>query len=272
MKEVSIEDFRKLYIPPKNSHKGENGKLMVIAGSKLYHGASILPLKVASRIVDLVYFSSTQENIEILSKMKSELCDFISIPRKKIWVFLEKCDCVLIGPGLGENLKTKFLTEKILKKSNKKIVIDADSLKLINPKFLGEKCLLTPQKIEFQRLFGLQANEENVKFMAEKYGCVILLKGPCDIICSPYQCKINKTGNQGMTKGGTGDVLAGLVAALACKNDLFTSACVGAYVNGLAGDRLMKRFSYYYNASDLVEEIPKTLSWLIHKTSRSRTT
>jgi NAD(P)H-hydrate epimerase len=71
--------------------------------------------------------------------------------------------------------------------------------------------------------------------------------------------KVNRTGNAGMTKGGTGDVLAGLIAALACKNDLFLAGGAGAYLNGLAGDRLQRRVGFAYNASDLVEEIPLTL-------------
>jgi NAD(P)H-hydrate epimerase len=64
-----------------------------------------------------------------------------------------------------------------------------------------------------------------------------------------------------MTKGGTGDVLAGLIAALACKNDLFLAACAGTFLNGLAGDRLFKKVSYYYSASDLISEIPKAIKW-----------
>jgi len=272
MREVSISDFRKLYIPPKNSHKGQNGRLMIIAGSKMYHGASILPLKVASRIVDLVYYSSIEENNKIVERMKSELLDFIVIPRKKVVKFVDECDSILIGPGLGENCFTKKMTERLLKRyPEKRFVLDADSLKVLNPKFLGKNCLITPHKVEFQRLFGLPADEERVCFMAKKFGCVILLKGPVDIICSPTDCAVNKTGNPGMTKGGTGDVLAGLVAALSCKNDLFLAGCLGAFINGLAGDRLMKRFSYYYNASDLVEEIPKTMMWLHQKTCRSKT-
>ena len=153
--------------------------------------------------------------------------------------------------------------------SNKKFVIDADSLKVINPIFLNKNCIITPQKKEFEKLFGLEATEKNVKDMAEKFNCIILLKGPTDIICSREDCRINITGNQGMTKGGTGDVLAGLVAALACKNDLYLSACAGAFINGLAGDRLKKKVSFYYNATDLADEIPKVLKEL-NKHSRPK--
>ena len=86
MNRVCIQDFKKLYKPPKDSHKGQNGKLMIIAGSEMYHGASILPLKVASRIVDLIYYSSVPENNRIVQKMKSEFCDFIIVPRKGLFL------------------------------------------------------------------------------------------------------------------------------------------------------------------------------------------
>jgi NAD(P)H-hydrate epimerase len=263
MEKVSEKDFKKLHEPRKDSHKGKNGRLLIIAGSEVYHGASILPLKVASRIVDLVYFSSVPVNRELVKMMKADLTDFIAIPRRKIEKYLKKVDCVLIGPGVGLGWRTKRLTRRLLKKyPYRKFVIDADALKVIKPESLNKNCIVTPHKREFEQLFGVKTTEDNVEKMSKKYNCVIVLKGTKDIICSPQECKENKTGNEGMTKGGTGDVLAGLISALACKNELFTAACVGTFVNGLAGDRLEKKVSHYYNAFDLAEEIPKTMKWL----------
>ncbi len=263
MRKVSPKDFKKLYKPPKDSHKGENGRLLIIAGSEMYHGASILPLKVASRIVDLVYFSSIPRNNEIVNRMKSDLTDFITIPRIKLWKYIEKVDCILIGPGMGKGWRTRRITRKTLKKyPKKKKVLDADSLKVIKPELLNKNCIITPHLKEFEILFKLKPNEKNAKKMAKKYGCVIILKGVEDLICSSEKCKINTTGNEGMTKGGTGDVLAGLISALACKNDLFLAACVGSFINGKAGDRLKKEVSNYYSAFDIAEEIPKTMKWL----------
>ena len=111
--------------------------------------------------------------------------------------------------------------------------------------------------------------DENVKFWEEitekkagKYSCTILLKGSTDIICDSEKCALNKTGNEGMTKGGTGDVLAGLVAALACKNDCFTATAAGAFICGLSGDELYKKVGTFFNASDLCEQIPGTFHHL----------
>lgn len=263
MKKVFSKDFKKIHKPRKDSHKGQNGRLMIIAGSEMYHGASILPLKIASRIVDLVYFSSVPINNELVKMMKADLTDFIAIPRRKVDKYIEKVDCVLIGPGMGTGWRSKRLTKKLLVKyPKKKFVLDADSLKVIKPELLNENCIVTPHKREFEKLFGVKPTGDKIKKMSKKYGCVIVLKGKEDIICSPKECRENKTGNEGMTKGGTGDVLAGLISALACKNKLFTAACLGTFINGLAGDKLEKKVSHYYNAFDLAEEIPKTMKWL----------
>lgn len=259
---VGVGEVKALYKPLPNSHKGQNGKLLVIGGSRLFHAASLWALKVASRIVDMVFYSSVPENNRIVFEAKKEFRDGIVVRREEVEDYVQEADCILIGPGLERVKETKELTERLLGKySEKKWVVDAGSLQMMEPKFLNKNCIITPHAGEFKMLFGISANQENVAKMAEKYGCVIVLKGPTDIICAPKECKVNTTGNAGMTKGGTGDVLAGLIAAFACKNDLFLAACAGTFVNGLAGDRLKERVSYYFNASDLVEEIPRTLKW-----------
>ena len=92
---------------------------------------------------------------------------------------------------------------------------------------------------------------------------MILFKGEKDVVCSPTECVEVAGGNAGMTKGGTGDVLAGLVAALSCKNDVFLAAKAGSFINKKAGDNLFRKVGPYFNASDLCDEIPKVLKELI---------
>lgn len=108
--------------------------------------------------------------------------------------------------------------------------------------------------------------------MAKKYNCTIVLKGPTDIVCGldngerPPTLKLRRVegGNAGMTKGGTGDVLAGLIASLYCKNnDPFLTASAGSYINKKAGENLFKRVGYYFNASDLADEIPIVMKSLL---------
>ncbi len=182
--------------------------------------------------------------------------------------YARKADCILMGPGLSISDETRQLTEYIIKTfKDKIIIIDADSLKVIKPRLLGPNIIVLPHMKEFETLFGVKIKKnlgqrvKETKKAAKKYHCHIILKGQHDVICSPRECKINVSGHPGMTKGGTGDVLAGLVAGLACKNDLFLSACTGAFLNGLAGERLAKKSSYYYSATDLIGEIPKAIKW-----------
>jgi hydroxyethylthiazole kinase-like uncharacterized protein yjeF len=284
---VGPGEVKALYKPPFDSRKGENGKLLIIAGSEKYHGAPLLATKMAGKLVDLVFFSSVPENNELVKKMRSKLCEFIVVPRDELEKFIKRCDAVLLGPGMGISEETKNLTNRLLKKyPNKKFILDADALKLVDlnllslrakrsnpvhvrdrhvPTFVGARddshCILTPHAGEFRILFKIKATPKNVAKMAKKYNCAIVLKGPVDVICSKGRCKFDYAGNAGLTKGGTGDVLAGLIAALACKNDLFLAACAGTFLLGKSGERLFKKFSYYYNPSDLISEIPKTIKW-----------
>jgi len=274
MKQFDPQILKEVHHLSKTSHKGQNGKLTIVGGSKLFHGASLWALKVSSRIVDMVFYASTDENNNLSQELKGQLYDFIAVPRGKASSYIEESDVVLIGSGLpreegreeGEE-STKELTQSLIEQfPNKKWVLDAGSLQTIDVnllKKLNGNVLLTPHHKEFQQLFGAEATDESVKWAADQYGCVILLKGPTDIVCSTTECVLVTGGNVGMTKGGTGDVLAGLVAGLACKNDLFVAAQVGSYINKKAGESLFERVGPYFNASDLCDEIPKVMKQLL---------
>ncbi len=289
MEQVTLVDIRgKLYLPPPSSHKGQNGKLLLIGGSKLFHAASLWALRVASKIVDMVYYSSIPDNNEIVLAAKKEFQDGIVIRRDQIDDYIKEADCVLIGPGLPrkEGLQagdddTRTLTQKLLQQyPKKKWVIDGGSLQMMEKEWIPKNAILTPHKREFTRLFGNPFHfhfnniyyhsdylEKWVSFVdkqAKEYQCVILTKGLVDVICPPVGgCKIVQGGNAGMTKGGTGDVLAGLVAGLYCKNDAFLSALSGSFINKRVGEALFDRVGYYFNASDLVEEIPKVMKKIL---------
>jgi NAD(P)H-hydrate epimerase len=99
--------------------------------------------------------------------------------------------------------------------------------------------------------------------MSEKYKIVIVTKGPTDHVCSPQKCADITGGNAGMTKGGTGDILAALIASFYCRNEAFLSACAGSYINKKAGENLFKKVGYYFNSSDLVNEIPGVMRDLL---------
>ncbi len=261
MKSVTVDDLNQLYLPSSGSHKGQNGRLLIIGGSHLFHAASLWALTVASRIVDLVHYSSVPENNELVAKAKEEFRNGIVVARSDLDAYIEEDDCILIGPGMERNEETEALTNTLLKKyPNKQWVIDAGALQMLDLAVIPNHAILTPHHGEFERLFGKQ----EVPAAAKKYNCLVLLKGEKDIVCDGEgECRIIEGGNAGMTKGGTGDVLAGLIAALACKNDPFLATIAGSFINKCAGDALYKTVGPYFNATDLANQIPKTMKEII---------
>jgi len=271
MQEFNPIELKGLYIPPSNSHKGQNGKVMVIAGSTLFHAAALWALEAASRIVDMVYFSSVTKNNELVKQAKSEFRNGIIIPRSKIEDYMKEADSVLIGPGLPrpegqepEDDDTRELTRQLLQKfSDKRWVIDGGSLQTIEPEWIPEGAIITPHTREFETLFKLRVKVDLVSQQAKKYNCTIVLKGESDIICSPDNCVTISGGNAGMTKGGTGDVLAGVAVGLYAKNDAWLSACAASFFNKRASERLFKTKGYWYNTSDLVDALPVVMKEFI---------
>ena len=259
----------RLYRPEKDSHKGMNGKLLVIGGSRLFHAAAFWTADVASRMVDLVHFSSpVMENNELMRiKAKEKFWDGIVVPWERVEEYIREDDCVVIGPGMvresGEEAGDKDtgdVTNYLLKKfRDKKWVVDGGALQEMDRELLNERMIVTPHQGEFIRLFG----EASIEAMAKKYKCMILLKGVEDVVCNQDKCVKVSGGNEGMTKGGTGDVLAGLVGALYCKNKAWLAAVAGSYINKKAGDRLYERVGPYFNATDLVSEIPGVMKEIV---------
>jgi NAD(P)H-hydrate repair Nnr-like enzyme with NAD(P)H-hydrate dehydratase domain len=319
MKQVTKQELSSLYIPPPDSHKGQNGRLLIIGGSHLFHAASLWALEVASRIVDLVHYSSVPENNALVMQIKGKFRDGIVVPREHIEEYIKEDDCILIGPGMVRVEKSKVKNQKskvsfdktqdrqvkiqkleelkdikdegeqtaaltnylLVKYPTKQWVIDAGALQMMDVSLIPRNAILTPHHREFEKLqfkipclAGRQENskfkttnqnskiEEEVFNFAKALNCIVLLKGPVDIACSHSDCQKIEGGNAGMTKGGTGDVLAGLIAALACKNDPFLATIAGSYINKRAGDELYKKAGPFYNASDLAREIPHTMTQL----------
>jgi NAD(P)H-hydrate epimerase len=276
MKPVMIDDLSALRFAQPGSHKGQNGRLLIIGGSHLFHAASIWALEVASRIVDLVHYSSVPENNDLVREIKKEFHDGIVIPRSDIDAYIEEDDCILIGPGMVRDEDTKQLTHTVLTKyPNKQWVIDAGALQMLDLQDIPKHAILTPHHQEFAGLWeksmsshsqvdeDIQTDEGKVTHFAKQYHCIVLLKGQKDIAGDTEgNCRSIEGGNEGMTKGGTGDVLAGLIAALACGNDPYLATLAGSFINKHAGDTLYKTVGPFFNASDLAGQIPKTLKEL----------
>ena len=240
-----------LKVPKQLSRKGDNGKLLIIAGSKQYHGAPVFSILGARRFCDLTYFLPGDNSPGILASV-------LPIPEPIIVEKPVDADCVLYGPGLG---KAKFPFSKI--KNYPKKVIDGDGFKKVKKSEL-KGAILTPHEGEFQRLFGVASTPNNVAKFAKEYSCTILKKGPTDFISDGKRLIKNTKGNPGMAKGGTGDVLAGLTAALFTVNSSLVAAAAAAYLTSLAGDILYKKQNYAYCASDLAEALPEAY-WQMRK-------
>ncbi len=275
MKNFNPQDLKRLFRPDKDSSKGDNGQVTIIGGSALFHGAPILALKVASRVVDMVYFSSPEPVIgEVADEIKSELSSFIWVPFAEINSYIEKSDTVLIGPGFRrDDALSKKVTEDLLKKfPEKQWVIDGGSLQTMETDYIPKKTILTPNRKEFEMLFksdtryvirdmenDLRRLTSCVSRIASQYHCIIVLKLPETIVCSSKECVVIKENNPGLTKGGVGDVLAGLTVALAAKNEPFLAASAAVFIWKKTASELDKEVGLSYNADDLAEKIPEVL-------------
>jgi NAD(P)H-hydrate epimerase len=262
--QVTKDDLKQLHIPQPDSHKGQNGKLLLIGGSQLFHAASLWSLTVSSRIVDLVHYASIPENNEIVRHAKEEFRNGIVIPRADIPDYIKEDDVILIGPGMERTKETEELTNALVSQyPTKQWVIDAGALQMIDPVKIPQKAILTPHHQEFALLQKKVPDLKTPEQLALHFHCIILLKGIVDTITNGVETKEVGGGNAGMTKGGTGDVLAGLIAALATTNEPFISAIAGSYINKAAGDELYKTVGPFFNATDLANEIPRTMKKLL---------
>lgn len=265
----------KFFIPRKDPSGKRSGQVTIIGGSNLFHGAPLLSLKVASRIVDMVFFASPEKSVgKVAEEMKSKLMSFIWVPWEDVEGYIKKSDAILIGPGLmrfrsekvpeKDRLKSKDsaykesreVTKKFLEKfPDKKWVIDAGSLQTMDAGWIPKDSVLTPNEKEFNILFG----DIEVGKAAQKYDCTIVSKGKFDLVCSSSECFEIRGGNVGLTKGGTGDVLAGLTVSLLAKNEPLLTAASAAFVVKASAEALYKKVGMNYNADDLADKIPEIL-------------
>jgi hydroxyethylthiazole kinase-like uncharacterized protein yjeF len=242
-------------LPKKNSHKGQNGVVLIIGGNETYHGAPILAALAAMRFCDLVYFFSTRENNGIVKKMKIATANVICVPKSRFRFALTHADCVLVGNGMDVDGATKKTVASVLR-TGKRCVIDAAALRVLPTGLLHENAILTPHVREFKSAFGCEASKENARIVSKKYGCTVLLKGAQDIVAAGGKVVKVRGGNPGMTKGGTGDVLAGLCAALFSTGIAPDQAAYTASaLNKRAGERLFARKKYNFSSEDLACEL-----------------
>lgn len=251
----------------KDSHKGQNGTVLVVGGSELFVGAPALSALAALRTgVDLVYVATTIDAAYTINSYDPSLitikCDGSILTDKhypEIEPFIQKADCIVIGPGLGTDKATEKLVKKIVA-STKPKVIDADALKVLRAEKISN-AVLTPHRGEFRALYNAEPTDDNLSVYADA-DRVILLKGRIDLITDGKKIHKNRFGNPGMTVGGTGDVLAGIIGGLvALGTPLVEAAKYGAEINGIVGDKLRDEVGYSFTPYDMV----KNLAYIVKK-------
>lgn len=263
MKTTSRKDLRALKSPAKKSHKWQNGSVLIIGGSHRYHGAPLLSLLAASKFVDIVHFASPEKFDYLLPRLRGKLFEFIPVFSKELSAYIRHVDVVLIGPGFEVSQKNKKLLSSIIKKfPNKKYIFDAGALRQINLHLLAPHHICTPNQREFKDVFGLERTPASVRAIAKKFNTTIVAKGPTTFIATPSSYAENTIGDPGLTKGGTGDVLAGILASFYTKNDSFLSAKAATFLVGTTAQRLQKTRSFAYSASDVIELLTNTFGTL----------
>lgn len=267
---------------PREAHKGDFGKLFILAGSEGYTGAPVLAARAALRTgAGLVYLGVPRDIYPIVAVKCDEAMPF-PLPEDCPAV-LEKarsCDAALIGPGLGRASETEQLVLSLLAGLEIPVVLDADGINALagHIDVLDRRpalTVLTPHEGEFARLTGCALPVRDrltaARDFARSHGCVLVLKGHGTVTAAPDgSAWVNTTGNPGMAKGGSGDVLAGMIAALLGQKHLRQERRAGdntselvvqaVCLHGLAGDLCAQKFGEYAMLpTDLIEALPQVL-------------
>lgn len=278
MEIITLQLVKEILQPRKlNSHKGNYGHAMIIAGSEGKMGAAILASRACLRsgvgLLTMHVPSCGQQIIQIavpeaMVETDAEFSVFSTrIEQKKYTV-------IGFGPGIGTNVRTQKAVGELLKESLVPMVIDADGINCLSinkemHKLIPEGSILTPHPGEFERLVGEWDSEENkiekqLSFSKE-FNCTIVLKGYRTSISTPDgKLYVNKTGNPGMAKGGSGDALTGIITAFVAQGySSEESAILGVYIHGMAGDLAAEvKTQYGLLASDLIEFLPQAFNIL----------
>jgi len=260
-----------------SSRKGDNGKVLVVGGSYIYHGAPILSSIAALRSgTDLVYTAvpkinayatrSISPNLIVLPLADQKLTK--GAVNKLLGVIPRNLDSATIGMGLAIQEKNSLLhLVKSLLDRDVRLSLDASALiPEILPLLADKNVVVTPHAGEFKRLFGespSNSQKERISLVekrANQFGITVLLKGSTDVISNGKKTFLYTKKIPAMTVGGTGDVLSGLTAGLLAKNrNSLESAAAATFINGLAGKEVQKKLGLHMTSMDLLEEIPNVM-------------
>jgi len=252
-----------------DSHKGENGEVLVIGGGP-YTGAPSLSARSALRAgADLVRVACPEAVAETVQGYSADLIvrglSGDRIAPDHVDRALELAagnDVVVLGPGIGDGDGATEFAREFLSRYAGRAVVDADALRVVPEIDTDAELICTPHQGELVGMGGETADDPAeraalVRAFADEISHTLLVKGAVDAVSDGDAVRLNRTGNPGMTVGGTGDVLAGAVGALAAVTDAFHAAAAGAYVNGLAGDAAAAELGNGLVATDLIDRLPE---------------
>jgi len=265
-----------------NAHKGDYGRILILAGSRGMTGAAFLSSHGALLTGSGLVTNGIPESLNCVMEVK--LTEVMTLPlpetkdatlslkaKSQILSFSEKCDAVAIGPGLGQNEETKKLVKELIEEIEKPIVLDADGINALDGKVEIIKnrevaTVITPHPGEMARLIGKSVSEiqskrkDIAKSTAQLTGAVICLKGHGTVVADPSgYVYVNETGNSGMATGGTGDILTGMITSfIGQKISASSAAIISVYLHGLAGDiAAEKKGQFSTRAMDVLNSIPE---------------
>ena len=272
---------------PEDIHKGQCGRVLVVAGSVGMAGAAVLAARGALKSgAGLVKIAAPEELFDILQVAvpQATCIDVSEISESLAQGLLDVYDAVAIGPGLGVDERKYLLIKDILKNYNGTVVLDADGINCICKYDVGLQCLsgrkypvvLTPHVGEADRLLSALGEEKvtslgrekAAEIISSKTGAIVLLKGAGTVVTADKQGSyINTTGNPGMATGGSGDVLTGVIAAIVASGiDPFDAAKAGAYMHGLAGDKAADVHGQWgMTAVEIEEALPAAFKEVVGK-------
>ena len=260
----------------KNSHKGSYGKVLMIAGSKGMSGAAYLSAKAAYAVgAGLVQIYTHEENRVILQQLLPEaiITTYDTFDSEQLEKLIQWADLIGIGCGLGKSDTAERVMQYTLKRALVPCVVDADGINILSKhmeliEVTNALIVLTPHMKEMSRMLQCSVKElieqrmERLHAFVERYKVVCVLKDARTLVAKEHRnTYLNLSGNAAMAKAGSGDVLAGvIVGILAQQCEPYTSACLGVFLHGLAGDMARdKKGAYSVLASDLVAEISSVL-------------
>jgi len=258
------------------SHKGDFGKVLIIAGSGQYSGSPIFNAVATLKSgADLVMVAGHKRAMGVAANYLPDIIthsledELNSNHAAEILALSKKFDSLVIGCGLDRSAETYQAIGEIIRGVELPIVIDAEAIRAVaeNREILkNKKAVLTPHSEEFGVLTGEEVKPEindrkkKVKKWARELGAVILLKGYVDVISDGGKIALNKTGSPFMTKGGFGDTLSGICGALLARGvKPFEAAQAAAYINGKAGELATKKYGESVLASDIFEFLPEAI-------------